>query len=58
MVSILTAQMEPSQKFWLLVSNGYTHDVASKLTNYHEGNSLEQKVKQNPQSVGQKPNQE
>lgn len=56
MVNILTADMESSQKFWLLVSNGYTHDVASKLTNYHEGNSLKEKAQQNPQ-VGPKSNQ-
>lgn len=39
MVNILAEQnMTPEQKFWLLVTNGYTHDIASKLTGYVDGN--------------------
>lgn len=38
-LSILTAELEPVQKYEMLVHNGYTHQVAAKLTGYTEGNN-------------------
>lgn len=37
-ITVLTADITPEQKFWLLVANGYVHQSASKLTGYTEGN--------------------
>jgi len=39
-VSILTADITSEQKYWILVQNGYVHNVAAKLTGYTEGNEL------------------
>lgn len=38
MVEILTAEIEPVQKYWILVQNGYTHEIAAKLSQYSDGN--------------------
>lgn len=32
------------QQYWILVQNGYTHEIASKLTQYDGGDSLSDKV--------------
>jgi hypothetical protein len=40
-LSILEAAIEPIQKYWILVQNGYTHEIASKLTQYKEGNMID-----------------
>jgi len=37
-IGILTAEITPEQKFWILVDNGYTHQTAQKLTGYVDGN--------------------
>lgn len=37
-LSVLTADLTPEQKYQLLVANAYTHEIASKLTGFHEGN--------------------
>lgn len=42
-LSILEAQILPVQKYELLVANQYTHEVASKLSQYDGGNSLNPK---------------
>lgn len=44
-IKVLTAQTKEamlpiSQQYWVLVQNGYTHEIASKLTGYDGGNSL------------------
>lgn len=43
-MNVLTADISPEQKFWVLVQNGYVHDVASKLTGYKEGNILDKPI--------------
>lgn len=37
-LGILTSDITPEQKFWMLTYNGYTHQAASQLTGYLDGN--------------------
>lgn len=37
-LAVLSSEIAPEQKFWLLVNNGYTHEIAENLTGYKEGN--------------------
>jgi len=47
-VNILTAQITPEQRYYILTANGYTHETAAKLTDFHDGNNLKNKIKPSP----------
>lgn len=44
-MSVLTSTLGKDQQYWVLVQNGYTHEVASKLTQYDGGVSIADVVK-------------
>lgn len=47
-IDILTAEISPEQKYYILTSNGYTHETAAKLTQYKDGNNLKNLPKSSP----------
>lgn len=54
-LSILEAMIEPVQKYWILVQNGYTHEIAAKLTQYKEGNVFNPKPETPPTETSTTP---
>jgi len=49
-LSIMTAEITPEQKYHLLIANSYTHLLASKLSGYTEGNNQKEEGNITPKS--------
>jgi|ERR1035437_662289 hypothetical protein len=47
-LAILQAEMTAGQKYWMLVQSGLTHEIASKLSTYTEGNQPDKKPEKAP----------